>query len=178
MAQDINISQASIYVGTYRKYNNGSIEGKWLNLSDYSDISEFFQACQKLHSDEADPEYMFQDYEHIPEAFISECSLSEKFFPYRDAIEQLANDQAEAFQVWCNNNHSELSSQDIDDLIASFEDQYIGQYKDEEDFAMEHVEMNYELPEFALRYFDYKAFANDLFCGAYWFDDGFVFRNQ
>ena len=29
-----------IYVGTYRKYNNGSIAGKWLELEDYAGLTD------------------------------------------------------------------------------------------------------------------------------------------
>lgn len=54
-----NISEARIYVGTYAKYNEGSIFGKWLDLSDYSDSEEFYEACRELHKDEEDPELMF-----------------------------------------------------------------------------------------------------------------------
>ena len=32
----VTLSEAKIYVGTYGKYNAGSIFGKWLDLSDYS----------------------------------------------------------------------------------------------------------------------------------------------
>ena len=39
---------ARIYVGTYAKYNNGSIAGAWLNLDDYSDKDAFLAACRKL----------------------------------------------------------------------------------------------------------------------------------
>lgn len=28
-----NLMNASVYVGTYGKYNNGSIAGKWINVS-------------------------------------------------------------------------------------------------------------------------------------------------
>ena len=49
----IDITQASVYVGTYAKYNDGSIFGKWLKLSDYADRKEFYEACAQLHSDEA-----------------------------------------------------------------------------------------------------------------------------
>ena len=31
------LSEASVYVGTYGKYNNGSLFGAWLDLSDYAD---------------------------------------------------------------------------------------------------------------------------------------------
>lgn len=61
-------------------------------------------------------------------------------------------------------------------LISSFEDDYQGEYKDEEDYAYEIVEQCYKLPEFAKTYFDYSAFARDLFMTDYWMEDGFVFR--
>lgn len=56
-------SKASVYVGTYAKYNAGSIYGDWLMLSDYADIEDFYEACRELHADEEDPEFMFQDWE-------------------------------------------------------------------------------------------------------------------
>ncbi|WP_295230346.1 antirestriction protein ArdA [uncultured Chryseobacterium sp.] len=30
------LDNCSLYVGAYKKYNEGSIFGEWLNLSDYS----------------------------------------------------------------------------------------------------------------------------------------------
>ena len=42
-----DLLEAKIYVGTYRKYNEGSLFGKWLTLSDYSDKDEFYEACGK-----------------------------------------------------------------------------------------------------------------------------------
>ena len=151
------LSEAKVYVGTYGKYNNGSLSGAWLDLSDYSDKEEFYEACRELHKDEEDAEYMFQDYENIPEALISESWISENFFSLRDAVE-------------------DLSEEDADDLVRDFRDEYQGEYDDEEDFAYEIIEECYNLPEFAKTYFDYEKFARDLFMCDYWFDDGFVFR--
>lgn len=54
MAADF--SQAAIYVGTYAKYNAGSLFGKWFDLSDFADKDEFLEACKELHKDEDDPE--------------------------------------------------------------------------------------------------------------------------
>ncbi|MCM1577066.1 MAG: antirestriction protein ArdA [Bacteroides sp.] len=59
------------YVGTYRKYNNGSIEGKWMNLSDYSTYSDFVNACKEVHKDERFPELMIQDWNNLPDGFPS-----------------------------------------------------------------------------------------------------------
>lgn len=75
-------ADASVYVGTYRKYNNGSLEGAWLKLADYANKDEFLKACMELHKDESDPELMFQDWENVPEWMISESSIDAKLWGY------------------------------------------------------------------------------------------------
>lgn len=171
-----NISEARIYVGTYAKYNGGSIFGKWLDLSDYSDKEEFYEACRELHKDEQDPEFMFQDWEYIPSDLIGESWLADNIFEIIEAIDGLDDDKKEAFEVWLNHGSPDITTQDITDLIRSFEDDFQGAYDDEEDYAYEIVEECYDLPEFAKTYFDYAKFARDLFMGDYWFEDGYVFR--
>lgn len=172
------LSEARIYVGTYAKYNEGSIFGKWIDLSDYSDREKFYDACHELHSDEEDPELMFQDWENIPSALISESWLSDNIFEVIEAISELSEAQQEAFSVWLNNTCNDITSENIDDLVSSFEDDYQGQYESEEDYAYEVVDECYDLPEFAKTYFDYEKFARDLFMCDYWHEDGFVFRNS
>lgn len=65
-----------IYVGTYKKYNEGSLFGEWVDLTQFSNIDEFYRYIRKLHKDEKDPEFMFQDWENIPSVFISESYIS------------------------------------------------------------------------------------------------------
>lgn len=75
----------SLYVGTYAKYNNGDLTGKWLDLTDYFDAEDFLEACYELHADEEDCELMFQDFEGFPEELYSEsASLEdiEKIYQY------------------------------------------------------------------------------------------------
>lgn len=177
MIQQINTSEASVYVGTYRKYNDGSIFGKWLDLSDYANSEGFYTACKELHNDEEDPEFMFQDYENIPNGLIGECWISDSIFEVLEALGDMDETRKEAFLIWCNNGHHSLSKGDINDLISHFGNDYIGEYKDDEDFAYEQVEQM-DLPEFAKTYFDYEAYARDLFCGDYWSYGGHVFYNS
>ena len=172
------LSEARIYVGTYAKYNEGSIFGKWMDLSDYSSSEEFYGACRELHSSEEDPELMFQDWENIPSALIGESWLSDNIFEVMEANSNLSETGQEAFAVWLDYTGNDLSSEDIDDLISSFEDDYQGKYRSEEDYAYEVVEECYDLPEFAKTYFDYEKFASDLFISDYWYEDGFVFRRS
>ena len=168
-----NLSEAKIYVCTYKKYNEGSIFGEWLDLSDYSDKEEFLQACAELHKDETDPEFMFQDYENIPECFISESSISEKLFDIINRIDEI--DNIEAFETYLNWRGCDLENDDFDSLKSDFEDAYIGEYNSKEDYAYGFVEKCYDLPDFAKDYFNYEKFARDLFMTDYYYDNGFVF---
>lgn len=53
--------EVKVYVGTYRKYNEGNLKGSWFDLGDYDDKDEFIEACLEFHKDEEDPELMIQD---------------------------------------------------------------------------------------------------------------------
>ena len=75
---------AAVYVGTYRKYNEGSLGGAWLKLTDYKDRDEFLAACYELHKDEKDPELMFQDWEHVPSWMIGESHIDAEVWGYRE----------------------------------------------------------------------------------------------
>lgn len=116
----------AVYVGTYGKYNNGSLHGAWLNLTDYSDQSEFYEACAELHKGESDPEYMFQDWENIPDQFISESGIDSAFWDYLEVIENSYYD-AEVFEA----------ASDLDIPVDMVEELYEGQYNSDEDFAYE-----------------------------------------
>ncbi|WP_286850638.1 MULTISPECIES: antirestriction protein ArdA [Sphingobacterium] len=176
MKEIINITEARVYVGTYRKYNEGSLFGEWLYLSNYANRDQFDDACGELHCDEEDPEFMFQDYEHLPEQLICECWISETVFEIIEAIDDMDKNQREPFSIWCNNGHRDLAKENIYDLISGFEDDYIGEYHSEEDFVRELIEERSDLSEFARQYFDYEAYARDLFCGDYWSDGNYIFR--
>lgn len=71
---------AKVYVGTYKKYNNGSIAGGWLDLADYATYGDFLNACRKLHKNESDPEFMIQDTEDFPDGLDCLEWLSESDF--------------------------------------------------------------------------------------------------
>ena len=38
-----------IYVGTYAKYNNGSIAGEWLDLLNYENFDELKDICKVIY---------------------------------------------------------------------------------------------------------------------------------
>lgn len=71
-----------LYVGTYHKYNNGSLGGAWIDLDKFKDGKEFEAACRRLHRDERDPEFMFQDVETDPGEDWQEGLYSESSIPW------------------------------------------------------------------------------------------------
>lgn len=71
---------AKVYVGTYAKYNSGSLSGKWISLKNCKSYSDFIQKCREAHEDEDDPEFMIQDTEDFPEGLDCLEWLSENDF--------------------------------------------------------------------------------------------------
>ena len=87
--ETMDLSEARIYVGTYAKYNNGSLQGEWVELSEFYDWDGFMERCAEIHEDEEEPEYMFQAWEEIPDGLIAESHLEETFFELRDELDRL-----------------------------------------------------------------------------------------
>ena len=149
----------SLYVGTFAKYYSGSIDGAWLSLKNYADSNEFYAACAKLHDDEKDPEFMFQDYENFPKFLYSECGNIEEIYEWLD----YDDDEKDAIDAWLN---------DIDGIpIADWKqiiDKHHGIWNDEQEFAWDLV-VNCggvdDIPEHLQYYFDCEKYARDLFSG-------------
>jgi len=123
------MSSPRIYVGTYAKYNDGDIGGKWLDLEDYASKDDFLKAAQELHKDEADPELMFQDYEGFPEKYYSESSVSDELWDWL----ALSEDERELVEVFVDNV-------DSDGTLEQARDSFMGKYESERDWAMEFIE--------------------------------------
>lgn len=115
-----------ICVGTYAKYNDGSIEGKWLDLTDYSSKDEFYEACKELHSDEQDPEFMFQDWENIPAAYVGESWIDENVFQVIEILQKLESmDDSELVSIhnqYCDstNRHDDQIHYNNEDFLETY----------------------------------------------------------
>lgn len=130
-------TDARLYVGTFAKYNSGSIAGKWLTLADYADRGEFLDACRELHADERDPELMFQDFEGFPRAWYDESSAPPAILW---EFLELEEEEAEAFAAYAENIGQHAT-------IRNFQDAYQGKWESVEDFAQESTDGHYpELP--------------------------------
>ena len=164
-------AQAAIYCGTYHKYNNGSLDGAWLELEMFDSYEEFIEICTLLHDDEEDPEFMFQDFQGFPEEWYDESDIESTFDKIKEYI-QLSDDEREVFDAYyeCTG----------DDDFAHAREHYMGFFDSEEDFAEHIISECYDLDRMMGNlsyYFDYDRYARDLFMSDYTFWDGHVFSN-
>ena len=173
---DYRTGHPAVYVGTYHKYNCGSLFGMWLDLTTFASYEDFCEVCRFLHRDEADPELMFQDMENFPDAWYNESGLDEDTFDLILQYADLDDDERRAFDAYIENKGSGRDAEVFDD----FRDKYVGEFDSEEEFA-EHIAdecgMLDKVPESIKQYFNYERFARDLFASDYdFFDNAFVFR--
>lgn len=156
-----------IYVGTYAKYNNGSISGDWLTLSDYADKDEFLAACAELHSDEEDPEFMFQDFDGETFGMASEGHIDETLF---ELVNSLDEREAEIYAAYRKN---------FDGDWNACQDAYVGEFDSDADFAENMAdEMGYLSGKIAWPFtcIDWEWAAKELMYD-YFSEDGHYFRN-
>ncbi len=158
-------SNPAVYVGTYKKYNCGSISGEWIDLTAFADYDDFISYCNDLHSDEEDPELMFQDYQNFPSLWFSESCFDED--TYNLIIEYSEADNKNAIDSYIS-YFGTFS-------MSEFSERYFGYWNSKYDFAYDIIQNCYELPQFASYYFDYDKFADDLFITDYYYSDGYIF---
>lgn len=145
---------AAVYVGTYGKYNAGSLKGAWLDLKDYDSYDAFIKACNDLHADEPEEcrELMFQDYDYIDDSF----PLSD-WWEIKEALENSCYEDA-----CCA--YMDYTGEWSIDACEKAEELFIGDFDDDEDFARFIVDDcgALEIPEELQYYFDWEAYARDL----------------
>lgn len=163
--------QPSVYVGTYGKYNDGSLCGLWIDLSTFNGYDDFIDFCKAIHADEEDPELMAQDFEGFPRQWYDEGFMSEDDFDniieYSELCDKYSREAVDDYMEF----HDELDD---------FEEAFCGEWDSEEDFARHIVEECYDLEKSMgelANYFDYEAFGRELFMWDYSMGaNGNVFR--
>ena len=159
---------AQVYVGTYAKYNNGSIAGAWLNLEEYKDKEEFYAACAELHKDEEDAELMFQDFEGFPEKFYCESGLPEELFDWL----ALDDNEKEILEAYIE------ATGDASATLDNANDAYYGHFDSDVDFTQQLLEDCGDRPKDLPNYIviDWEATARQIMWD-YSEHNGFYFRN-
>ena len=153
----------NIFVNTWGNYNtNGADGGQWITLPmDPDELEEVLENIAALMGDN-DPEWAIHDYEWTTEIELDEISeyanifkLNEMCNDLDDLDEYEAEEIAAAVEAW-NYTFAEALDRHQRGCFVFY------QGRDLEEVAEEIINECYDLPEFALRYFDFEAFARDL----------------
>lgn len=117
----------NVYVGTWGKYNDGSIDGEWVDLSDFNTPEEFKEYCYgQLHADEEDAELMFQDVEGPSwvHEVINDYGMNYEFVWGWLALDEYDKHIADGYiEIYGISGFD-----DIDDLMSHANDAYMGGY--------------------------------------------------
>ena len=153
----------NIFINTWGNYNeNGADGGEWVTLPmDADELEEKLISIAENMGDE-DPEFCIHDYEWTTEIEPRDISELENITALNEELQELGNldeweqkEIAAAMEAWNYTFAEAYERQQRGCFIF-----YAGQ--DLEEVAEELINECYDLPEFALRYFDYEAFARDL----------------
>ncbi len=161
-------NEPAIYLGTYRKYNSGSIAGQWIDLTSFADYEDFCEFCHRLHADEKDPEFMVQDFENYPKRFYHESGLptEEEFENIQEAAE-LDDNEREAYEIYLNWMGCTKS-------VTQFREAYMGYYRSPEEFAEQYYNdcgMMQEVPEWLENYIDWDGIWTSLYTSGDFFEE-------
>lgn len=161
-----------VYVGTYGKYNSGSLEGQWVDLTKFDSKESFLQYCRQLHKNERDPEFMFQDHQGIPDIFIDESWIDERFWDYMEDTEHPA-EVKEAVADHVSN---------VDEYFDRIDDCYFypdcDSMTDVAYYVIDEIDggpQNLDKDTLS-QYFDYEAYGRSLETGGHWYktDNGYI----
>lgn len=167
----IDNSHPSIYLSTWENYNNGSLQGDWIDLSEFNSYDEFLNHCKKMFPKEKYPEYMIQDYENMPEGNWGEYHfIQEEDFDFiKEWNEELDTTEKEAYNTYVQitGNHAD---------IDGFRDAYMGEFDSGEDYAAYCVDEGYISKDTLLQFIDYAQLWRNLSTDGVHFEDGFIFN--
>ena len=152
---EIKDNNACVYVGTYHKYNCGSLDGAWVDLESFNDEEELMEFLYRLHADEAEPEFMVQDYMNFPRRFYSE-SMNEHDFAELYEWLNLDEEEREMCEEYWEEIDKSASVERITDSLI-----YSGNSNDYFDELAEEELSMCNAPECLRNYFDYESWRRD-----------------
>lgn len=172
-----------IYVASLSDYNEGKLIGQWFDLTEFSSYEDFMTAIsdylEELNSndDGTREEWAFHDSDNISRIFVSEYYINPIWWDLQEIGEETLN----AFIIYCEHNGYQGESLNLE-AFQSFSDDYIGycdSYNPQLDFAhqlIDETDLIERMGDLSY-YFDYEAYARDLFMSDYWESEGYIFRS-
>ena len=167
-SEDFDVDKVYVFVTTYKKHNEGRLDGEWLCLNDFT-LKDFYDKCREIHSDEEDAEFLIADAMNFT---FDEIELNDAIFEYvkmdaydRKRVEFLVN----------------MMGYDMSEAVSKFQDVIFYECRNLVEVAEELVDEGCygDISESIINYIDYEKIAADLeISGEYYeTDEGVFFMN-
>jgi len=161
---------SAIYITDLASYNEGNLDGFWLDLDDLDadeikeSIREFLEEQSEKYNEERE-EYFVTDYDDIPTDF-GEYPDIDDLVEYLNRVEKYGKGAVDA-----------AVDLGIDDMEA-----YYGQYDDAEDFGRDYAESNclFENDANGIMelYFDFERYGEDTIINGFSESGGYYFSSN
>ena len=151
---------SSICFNELANYNAGRLVYQWFDLDQYSDAEEFstafydwLSACPHPDGGECE-EWNVADYEDIPEQLVSGYGFNaDQFFEWQN----LNDDERLVFEML-----TECMGYTFADAMSKVDRVGVVHGQRPESYVYDLINECMDLPEIAVQYFDYKAYARDM----------------
>lgn len=178
----VNQERPALYCGSYGKYNDGSIAGKWLYLQDYADSEAFLEACAELHKDEPDPEFMFQDYEYLPKCLYGEALSKQDLDRIYEWLEHDEDERAIIGDYWDNVDEHADPDHAYDCYEGNINDMKDGGFMSDETaygwYVIENGLFGVDIPDSLQNYIDVEAIGRDWLMDLTVTEDGNIYGHR
>lgn len=177
----MNNKYPQLLVNSQLRYSEGDTTGEWLALQDYEDHTSLLKACYDLYKDEFVPELLFVSTIDLPSCMVSNGSLDEDVYEYLQAIEDLDNNEADAFEWFVAHVCSGWSGakQTFQYFQASYQGLYASRNASAKVMFSKHlIQENHPIATEVSEYFDHEKHSTDLFLYEYQEYQGHVFSRN
>ena len=144
------------YITNLGKYNEGILQGEWITFP--IDDEDLEAVLERIGINEEYEEVFFTDWESDIDCGLGEYEDIEAVNELAERLEEVENnceiDKLESIM--------EATGYGLEEALDNMDDAIFYPGYTLEEVAEEIINECYDLPEFALRYFDYEAFARDL----------------
>jgi antirestriction protein len=140
------------YITNLGKYTEGELVGKWVTFP--IDDEEFEQALEEIGINKQYEEYFFTDWDGCYYCCFGEYESIDKLNELAEALENEGEELVKAIM--------EATGCSLEEALTRTDEAIFYENMTLKEVACEIVNECYNLPEFALQYFDYEAFGRDL----------------
>ena len=162
-----DLPDLGVYVACLASYNSGKLYGSWVDLTEATTAEEIQEAIDFVlkNSPAIDAEeYAIHDSCGLPRFLMGEWPSLESLAEFAEVVTSLDSDEAAAYRVACNNEHTVIDED-------SFRDSFCGIWGRPEKYAEQLAEDCGDLanvPSYLISAIDWESVWVDMSCGSYW----------